>query len=142
LLKGRKEIDAKRKRDPSGAATRSRCLGVQKPVPLDSRLAEALNMWHDHTKYRNAEDWVFASPAAHGQRPYWGQCLMRTIIRPTAAKIGITRHIGWHTLRHTYSSLLRANKTDIRVTPKQSQYRSGEPSSVIRLLQPSVLATG
>ena len=73
-------------------------------------------MWHDHTKYRNAEDWVFASPAARGQRPYWGQCLMRTIIRPAAAKIGITQHIGWHIFRHTYSPLLRANKTDIKVT--------------------------
>jgi integrase len=41
---------------------------------------------------------------------------MRTIIRPAAAKIGITQHIGWHTFRHTYSSLLRANRTDIKVT--------------------------
>src|SRR5215467_12344293 len=65
----------------------------QKPVPLDSRLAEALKRWRDHTKYRNAEDWVFASPAARGQRPYWGQCLMRRIIRPAAAKVGITPRI-------------------------------------------------
>src|SRR5438477_3173103 len=96
----------------------------QKPVPLDSRLAEALKMWHDHTKYRNAEDWVFASPAARGQRPYWGQCLMRTIIRPAAAKIGITRHVGWHTFRHTYCSLLRANKTDIKVTQELLRHAS------------------
>src|SRR5215469_15102851 len=115
----------------------------QKPVPLDSRLAEALKRWRDHTKYRNAEDWVFVSPAASGQRPYWGQCLMRRIIRPAAAKVGITQRIGWHTFRNTYSSLLRANKTDIKVTqellrhassgsrwtriPRQSLCRSDEP---------------
>ena len=75
----------------------------QKPVPLDSRLAAALKMWRDHTKYSQAVDWVFASPPARGQRPYWGQCLMRTIIRPAAANVGITQHIGWHTFRHTYS---------------------------------------
>jgi integrase len=73
----------------------------QKPIPLDSRLAEALKAWRGHTKYSQPNDWVFASPAARGQRPYWGQCLMRTIIRPAAANIGITQHIGWHTFRHT-----------------------------------------
>ena len=44
----------------------------QKPVPLDSRLAEALKMWREHTRYSKVEDWVFASPAARGRRPYWG----------------------------------------------------------------------
>jgi integrase-like protein len=44
----------------------------QKPVPLDSRLAEALKVWRDHTKYSKLDDWVFASPAARGKRPYGG----------------------------------------------------------------------
>ena len=69
----------------------------QKPVPLDSRLAESLKVWRDRTKYSKVDDWVFASPAARGKRPYWGQALMRTIIRPAAATVGITQHIGWHT---------------------------------------------
>ena len=131
----------------------------QKPVPLDSRLAAALKMWRDHTKYCKADDWVFASRAARGQRPYWGQCLMRRIIRPAAAKVGITQHIGWHTFRHTYSSLLRANKTDIKVTQELLRHASSRvtldtytqavtaqkrraQSSVIRLLQPSTTAAG
>lgn len=131
----------------------------QKPVPLDSRLAAALKIWRDHTKYSKAEDWVFASPAARGQRPYWGQCLMRTIIRPTAAKVGITQHIGWHTFRHTYSSLLRANKTDIKVTQELLRHASSRvtldtytqavtaqkrraQSSVIRLLEASIKVAG
>jgi len=131
----------------------------QKPVPLDSRLAAALKMWRDHTKYCKADDWVFASRAARGQRPYWGQCLMRRIIRPAAAKVGITQHIGWHTFRHTYSSLLRANNTDIKVTQELLRHASSRvtldtytqavtaqkrraQSSVIRLLQPSTTAAG
>ncbi len=59
---------------------------------------------------------VFASPATRGHHPYWGQCIMRTFIRPTALKVGISKQIGWHTFRHTYSSLLRQNGTDIKVT--------------------------
>src|SRR5579864_7621744 len=127
----------------------------QKPIPLDSRLAEALKAWRGHTKYGQANDWVFASPAARGQRPYWGQCLMRTIIRPTAANIGITKHIGWHKFRHTYSSLLRANKADIKVTQELLRHASSRvtldtytqavtvqkrraQSSVVRLLQASI----
>jgi integrase len=131
----------------------------QKPVPLDSRLADALKVWRDHTKFSKLEDWVFASPAARGRRPYWGQCLMRTIIRPAAAKIGITKHIGWHTFRHTYSSLLRANKTDIKVTQELLRHASSRvtldtytqavtlqkrraQSSVVRLLQAPKAAAG
>jgi integrase len=32
----------------------------QKPIPLDSRLAEALKVWRHHTKYSTPEDWVEA----------------------------------------------------------------------------------
>jgi integrase len=53
-----------------------------------------------------------------------GQCLMRTIIRPAATKVGITRHIGWHAFRHTYSSLLGANRTDIKVTQELLRHAS------------------
>ena len=131
----------------------------QKPVPLDSRLAEALKAWRRRSKYGKSDDWVFASPAARGKRPYWGQCLMRTIIRPAAGTVGITRHIGWHTFRHTYSSLLRANKTDIKVMQELLRHASSRvtldtytqavtaqkrraQSSVIRLLQASTAAAG
>ena len=131
----------------------------QKPVPLDSHLAEALKVWRSHTKYSQPEDWVFASPSVRGKRPYWGQCLMRTIIRPAAAKIGITQHIGWHTFRHTYSSLLRANKTDIKVTQELLRHASSRvtldtytqavtdqkrraQSRVIRLLKTPATAAG
>ena len=131
----------------------------QKPVPLDSRLAEALKIWREHARYSKVEDWVFASPAARGRRPYWGQSLMRTIIRPVAAKIGITQHVGWHTFRHTYSSLLRANKTDIKVTQELLRHASSRvtldtytqagtaqerraQSSVIRLLKATTSASG
>jgi hypothetical protein len=49
----------------------------QKPVPLDLRLAQALHTWRQHSTYQADDDWVFASRAARGRKPYWGQSLIR-----------------------------------------------------------------
>ena len=69
----------------------------QKPVPLDSCLAKALRSWRRRTRFRGTDDWVFASPHTRGSKPYRGQPLMRYRIQPTARRVGITKHIGWHT---------------------------------------------
>jgi integrase len=95
----------------------------QKPIPLDAYLAEALRTWREYTPYQKPDDWVFASPATFGKNPYWGQTLMRSFIRPAAVKIGIA-HLGWHTFRHTYSSLLRATKADIKVMQELLRHAS------------------
>jgi len=36
-------------------------------------------------------------------------------IRPAALRAGITRKIGWHTFRHTYSTMLIANGENVKV---------------------------
>src|ERR1035438_7116766 len=59
-----------------------------------------------------------------GRRPYWGQSLMRNFIRPTAVKLGISRRIGWHTFRHSYSTLLRATGADIKVMQELLRHAS------------------
>jgi integrase len=96
----------------------------QKPIPLDSYLAEALQQWQQHTEYKAPDDWVFASPEANGRRPYWGQTIMRTVIRPAAVTVGITRRFRWHTFRHTYSSLLKANGADTKVMQELLRHAS------------------
>jgi integrase len=35
--------------------------------------------------------------------------------KPAVKRAEIAKGIGWHSLRHTYSTLLRANKADIKV---------------------------
>ncbi len=131
----------------------------QKPIPLDPQLADALLLWRQHTRYKGPEDWVFASPATRGHHPYWVQCIMRTFIRPIAVKVGISKPIGWHTFRHTYSCLLRQNRTDIKVTQELLRHASSRvtldaytqavtlhkrkaQSDVIRLLRASGAAAG
>ncbi len=96
----------------------------QKPLPLDPYLVKALRLWRRHTTYRKLDDWVFASPDVNGRKPYWGQPILRHIIRPAAIRIGILKRIGWHTFRHTYSTLLRANRADIKVMQELLRHAS------------------
>jgi integrase len=58
---------------------------------------------------------VFASKKANGKRPIWGQSIMRKQVHPAVDKLGIEKRIGWHTFRHSYSTLLRHLGTDIKV---------------------------
>ena len=64
----------------------------QKPIPLDPQLADALLLWRQQTRYKGPDDWVFASPAARGRPPDWGQCIMRTFIQAVAC-IGCNRRL-------------------------------------------------
>ena len=96
----------------------------QKPIPLDPCLAEALQVWRQHVRYSGPDDWVFANPRMKGRQPYWGQEIMRKVIRPIAIQRGITKHIGWHTFRHTYSTLLRAIRVDIKVMQELLRHAS------------------
>lgn len=87
----------------------------QRPIPMDPFLADALRGWQAQTPYRSPNDWVFASRKSKGRHPYWGQPLMHNIIRPTATKLGISSRIGWHTFRHSNSTLLRDTGADVKV---------------------------
>lgn len=40
---------------------------------------------------------------------------MKHHIRPAARKLGITKRIGWHTFRHTYSTLLRSTGAELKI---------------------------
>ena len=80
---------------------------------MDSYMAEDLR-WRRQSAYPMAEDWVFASPTVGGKQPYWPDNLMKRYIRPIARKAGITKNIGWHTFRHSFGTLLKANGEDVK----------------------------
>jgi len=99
----------------------------QKPVPMHPTLADALMQWRKHCTYIKPEDWVFASKRYRGRRPYWGQAILRKYIRPAAQRAGIQKRFGWHTFRHTYSTLLRSVGTEFKVMQellRHSSFRS------------------
>jgi len=87
----------------------------QKPVPVHPLLADALSDWRKQCAYTEPDDWVFASKRHRGRRPYWGQAILRKYLRPVAQRLGIRKCIGWHTFRHTYSTLLRSVGTEFKV---------------------------
>ena len=87
----------------------------QKPVPIHAFVAEALIKWRKRSKYRQPEDWVFASRHSRGEKPYWGQAILQKYLRPAALELGIEKRFGWHTFRHTYSTLLRSVGTEFKV---------------------------
>ena len=71
--------------------------------------------WCRHySGYPRLEGWVFASPAKDGQQPYWPGSLYRPYLEPAAKAAGIPGKIGWHTFRHTFATLLKANGEDIK----------------------------
>ena len=96
----------------------------QKPVPLHPLIAETLVQWREQQPYRKPDDWVFASRRYRGRKPYWGQAILRKFILPKAQELGIQKHFGWHTFRHTYSTLLRSVGTEFKVMQELLRHSS------------------
>jgi integrase len=85
-----------------------------KPVPMDSYMAEDLLRWRRQSVYASDDDYVFASETMRGKQPYWPDNLMKRHIQPVAKAIGIHKKIGWHTFRHSFGTLLKANGEDVK----------------------------
>ena len=83
----------------------------QKSLPIDPRLARSLQELWKRTFHRSPQDWVFANKAG---RPRGQQNILHRHLRPAALRAGIGK-IGWHTFRHSYSTMLRGAGTDIKV---------------------------
>jgi integrase len=96
----------------------------QKPVPVHPLIIDTLLKWRGQQPYRKSENWVFASRRYRGRKPYWGQAILRKFIRPRALELGIEKHFGWHTFRHTYSTLLRSVGTEFKVMQELLRHSS------------------
>jgi len=73
-------------------------------LPLDPGLAETLLVHKRASKFVADSDFVFAGEAGKAR---WKDCILADYIKPAAARAGIGK-VGWHTFRHTYSTLLHA----------------------------------
>ena len=96
----------------------------RKPVPLAERVAADLWLWKESTPYRQADDWVFASPHRQGRYPFWPDAVLQKVIQPAALRAGIRKRIGWHTFRHTFSTLLIANGENVKVVQELMRHAS------------------
>jgi integrase len=90
-------------------------LARRKSIPLAHNLLTLVSAFRERSAYQADSDWVFASPYKHGAEPYWPDSALADFVRPAVKRAGITKTVGWHTFRHSYSTLLRANGTDVKV---------------------------
>lgn len=98
--------------------------GSRRPVPIDASVAADLWIWRDASRYQCADDWIFASPHTQGLHPFWPDVVLAKVIRPAAKRAGIEKRIGWHTFRHTFSTLLVANGENIKVIQELMRHAS------------------
>jgi integrase len=71
-------------------------------LPLDPDLATILLQHKAHAVYTTDTDYVFAGPTGAIR---WPESMLHDHIKPAAGRAGIG-NVGWHTFRHTYSTLL------------------------------------
>jgi integrase len=98
-------------------------------IPIDPFIADDLLSWHRITKYNRLEDYVFATDAPRagekrGKQPVWLSKVMAYHIQPAAKNLGITKRIGWHTFRRTYTTLLHSNGEDVKVVQELLRHGS------------------
>jgi integrase len=96
----------------------------RKPVPLDEHVAADLWVWRETSSHRQPDDWIFASPHTQGKHPFSPDALLQKIIRPAALRAGINKKIGWHTFRHTFSTLLIGNGENVKVVQELMRHAS------------------
>jgi integrase len=85
----------------------------QRWMPLDQSLAAAICRHKAvYAALRNSDDWVFANPDTG--KPFWPGRIQENWLVPAAEKAGIGR-IGWHTFRHSHSTLLHSLGVDLKV---------------------------
>ena len=71
-------------------------------LPLSPEIAKAITEWYSRAVYRADGDFVFASNSG---KPMWADATREQVLIPAAERAGLGR-IGWHTLRHTYATVL------------------------------------
>ena len=113
----------------------------EKPMPLDDYILADLLAWYTATPYKKPTDYVFATDSnragkKRGKQPVWPNKVLDYWIRPVAQQVGIRKKIGWHTFRHTFSNLLRANHEDVKTV--QELLRHASPKTTLELYSQAV----
>jgi len=105
----------------------------EKPVPLDPELAKEILAHRERSVHIQPTDYVFAADSGN---PRWQETILADHIKPAAVKAGIAGKVGWHNFRHTYSTLLRALGTDVKV--QQELLRHADVSTTLNIYTQAV----
>ena len=72
--------------------------------------------------YNRDEDWIFASPEESGQQPTGPTVHCEGLFGSRHCVPNIVKHIGWHTFRHSFATLLKANGEDVKVVQESLRH--------------------
>jgi integrase len=86
-----------------------------KTLPLHPMLASALCEQRNRSLWTGPGDWIFANPQSGGTNPYQPWKYAAKKMKEAAIQAGLGEGIGWHTFRHSYSSMLRDLQVDVKV---------------------------
>lgn len=109
----------------------------RKPIPVDGALLVALQNWRLEAPYQKPTDWVFASPYKDGEKPYWSETLLRSHVLPAARGLGITKSLGWHSLRRTFATLLNGGGEDVKTTQELMRHATSRLTLDVYIQAPS-----
>jgi integrase len=101
----------------------------QRPLPMDVRIAKLLQEWRSVSKYSESQEYIFATNsnrAGHqrGKQPVSLAKIMQYHIQPVARAVGITKKVGWHTMRHSFATSLHRNGEGIKVMQELLRHSS------------------
>lgn len=116
-----------------GRVGNTKTVASQKPIPLDPALASEILLHRRRSVYVQSTDYVFAGDSGKAR---WQETILADYIKPAAVKAGIAGKVGWHTLRHSYSTLLRALGTDVKV--QQELLRHADVSTTLNVYTQAV----
>jgi integrase len=108
----------------------------KKPVPLPQLVVNELKEWRQASLYKGDGDYLFPSVMKNGTVPIAPDMILKRHIRPALKRLKITKRIGWHSFRHGFSNLLRANGVDVKTA--QELLRHSNPSTTMRIYQQTV----
>lgn len=108
---------------------RTKTEASQRPLPMDPRIAALLLRWRSVSKYVDSQNYVFATDSnraggKRGKQPVWLAKIMQCHIQPAARAVGITKTIGWHTLRHSFATSLLRNGAEVKVAQELLRHSS------------------
>jgi integrase len=121
------------KQESRPVITKLKTKASRKGVPMIEGLAQLLPQWREETPYPDDDDWVFASPHQNGEWPYNPIPAMLYWVQPAAKNAGCSKHIGWHTFRHSLGSLLGQSGEKPKVV--QEILRHASPRTTAELYQ-------
>jgi integrase len=106
-------------------------------LPLDPELATTLLEFERRTAPEDLPtSWVFANPSRG--TPWRPSHIQQTYVRPAGRKVLGEDGLGWHNLRHTFSSMLRSLGTDIKVQQELLRHADVRTTLNIYTQAPSV----